>query len=561
MNLNIIYSPNKTGRKIADYIEGAWDSVKHNEFNIQGKNYLDIEISDNTSKAKKILNTPRAIINCLDKDKIAGILNVNRILFGKVNNEGISKIYKVFICDMACVSIQLKSRVKSKERNKYLRESDNIRVVDTARRVVYLLGLDFGMVYIVLTGKRRLKVIYVDPCPELRDRDINRLLKKIQKIYQIDDYLYRHEVKLGADPEFMMVNSKNGRMLSASNFFPREGIVGCDSIRIPNRQQRPVAELRPKPETSPINLTENIRIALSAANRMAPYRNVRWLAGSQPIAGYSIGGHIHFSNTQLNFRILRALDNYLSIPIFLIENPHTAVKRRKKYGFLFDYRTKEHGGFEYRTPGSWLISQQITTAVLCLAKIIASNYQHLPQNYLNSVEAQKAFYEGRQNYFQDFFVRIWANLEKLEMYKEYEKELNVIKEMIAEGNAWDEKQDFRKSWQMIANHRNSKKKSSGKSPRESGNSNQNSRANSANSSPRTTTRVRASRRSTNRISNTSRTGNRGRSGTAVSASVDLSNSNSLPSYSINNNRNRSRNNQPRGRIIGSSQIRQRHTIL
>lgn len=559
MNLNIIYLPNKTGKKLLDNIEEEWGSVEHNEINIQGKKYLNIALSDIKSRARKILNTPRTIRNCLDKEKISGILGVNRILFGNVNTEGVSKVYKVLICDMACISIQVKSRVKSKEKNKYIKESDNSRVVETARRVVYLLGLDFGMVYLVLTGKRRLKVIYVDPSPEIRDRDLNRLLKKIQKIYQIDDYLNNHEVKLGADPEFMMVNSKNGKMLSASQFFPREGTVGCDSIRIPNRQQRPVAELRPKPEKSPIDLMENIRTALYIANRMAPYRNVRWLAGSQPIAGYSIGGHIHFSNTQLNFSILRALDNYIGIPIFLIENPLTAIKRRKKYGFLCDYRTKDYGGFEYRTPGSWLISQQIATAILCLAKIVASNYHYLPQNYLVNVEAQKAFYEGRQNFFQDIFIRLWANLEKLEMYKEYAKELKIIKEMVSEGNSWDEKVDFRKSWQMIY-QKNNKKKIPQKPVRESDNSSRGNSTTSVNSSTRTATRVRPSR-NTNRITNANLTGNRSRSRSAVSASIDLSNRSSLPSNNISNtNRNRSRSNPPRGRIIDSSQIGRRHTI-
>ena len=86
-----------------------------------------------------------------------------------------------------------------------------------------------------------------------------------------------------------------------------------------------------------------------------------------------------------------------------------------------DYRIKDHGGFEYRTPGSWLMSQKVTTAVLCLAKIVANRYAEIPQNYLNTVEAQKAFYKGDQDFFRPIFHSLWANLKKLDLYEEYRR--------------------------------------------------------------------------------------------------------------------------------------------
>jgi hypothetical protein len=172
------------------------------------------------------------------------------------------------------------------------------------------------------------------------------------------------------------------------------------------------------------------------------------MAGSQPVSGYSIGGHIHFSNIRLDGGLLRALDNYLGIPIFLIENPVTAAKRRKKYGFIGDYRIKDHGGFEYRVLGSWLINQKITTAVLCLAKIIANRYAEIPQNYLNTAEAQRAFYKGDQEYFRPIFNSLWSNLENLDLYQEYKEELQIIPEMITNHVIWDEKSDLRKGWKL-----------------------------------------------------------------------------------------------------------------
>ena len=273
-------------------------------------------------------------------------------------------------------------------------------------------------------------------------------MDKIKNMAERDAELRNIQVKMGADPEFMILNSKTGKMLSASEFFPRDGIIGCDNIRVPNRQQRPIAEVRPRPALSPIELSSNIRQALISASRLAPYQNTRWLAGSQPVKGYSIGGHIHFSNIRLDGGLLRALDNYLGIPIFLIENPTSAARRRRKYGFMGDYRIKYHGGFEYRTPGSWLMSQKVTTAVLCLAKIVANRYAEIPQNYLNTVEAQKAFYKGDQDFFRPIFHSLWANLKKLDLYEEYQEELQIIPEMIDNQVTWDEKIDLRKGWKL-----------------------------------------------------------------------------------------------------------------
>jgi len=132
----------------------------------------------------------------------------------------------------------------------------------------------------------------------------------------------------------------------------------------------------------------------------------------------------------------------------LIENPATAAKRRKKYGLLGDYRLKEHGGFEYRTLGSWLVSQKIATAVLCLAKIVANRYAEIPQNYLNTAEAQRAFYKGDQDFFRPMFNSIWTNLEKLDLYELYREELQIIPEMIRNSVIWDEKSDLRRGWKL-----------------------------------------------------------------------------------------------------------------
>jgi hypothetical protein len=302
------------------------------------------------------------------------------------------------------------------------------------------------MVNIAYTGAKKTRVLSVNTSPLIREKDIKTLMRKLDRLINNIEAMGSQEVKMGADPEFMLSNARNGRMVPASQFFPREGTVGCDNIRIPSRQQRPVAELRPKPDYSPLQLLTNLKQALNSANILSPYRNIKWIAGSQPFGGYSIGGHIHFSNVDLNNHVLRALDNYVGLPLFLIENPKKAVKRRKKYGFLAEFRTKDYGGFEYRTPGSWLVSPEITTAAFCLGKIVTSNYLQLTRNCFIGAEAQRAFYQGDQDYLRTFFKDIWADIQKLSMYNSFSDELQFIANMIQNDINWDERVDIRKTW-------------------------------------------------------------------------------------------------------------------
>lgn len=460
MKLNLLYLPNETGEKLLENCKKEWEKVADNEVELGGFKYLLIEINDPYYGFERNINTPQAIKVCINEEVISGILAANRISYGISQDESIIRSYSVLVCDNNIISTQVKYPFKNKEQVKYIKETENNKVAQMAKRIFQLIGLDLGMINISLTAKRRWRIIQVDPSPLIRDKDLEQLVRRLKNMYNSEEYLKNNEIKMGADPEFMLFNSKNNKMLAASDYFPRDGQVGCDNIRVPNRQQRPVAEIRPKPDESPLKLVENIKQSLLYAGRLAPYQNVKWVAGSQPIGAYSIGGHIHFSRIKANAWFLNALDNYLTIPIFLIEQAGTASKRRKKYGYLGDYRYKDHGGFEYRTPGSWLVSKEICTAVLCLAKIVASSYPYLNQNYLNNVEAQKAFYTGDQEYFYQIFPKLWKDIEKTAMFSEYAEQLETFPKMINQGIHWDEKADIRKAWNILISRRNNTEKPS-----------------------------------------------------------------------------------------------------
>lgn len=450
LNLIMMHRKDQTGRALMTLLSESLRDVEFKDTYIQGIPFVQITIKAE-AEARRVLNPPASVIDSLNKKNAGQMLELNGINFGQRTGETILKYYDVLIFDMNVISIRTRG-AESNPPVKYIKETECVKIVDIARKTIYVLGLDYGLVTIALTGKRKPRVIDVCDSPPIRKKDMKGLINKII-VLKNQDYQsvnLTDEVKIGADPEFMLFNAKSGRMIAASDFFPREGIVGCDNIRVPNRQQRPVAEIRPNPATSPRELTDNIKIALTSANKLAPYHNVRWVAGSQPLSGYSIGGHIHFSNIPINYALLRALDNYLGIIVFLIENPLSAALRRKKYGHLADIRLKDYGGFEYRTLGSWLVTPEITCAVLCLAKIVAEHYLELSSVYLNSTEALQAFYEGNQEYFRPLFQKIWREISRTSTYNEYKEELKVIINMIENNITWDERLDLKLAWKIEA---------------------------------------------------------------------------------------------------------------
>jgi len=448
MLLNITHKANQVAADIVHFLESRASNVNCNTINIMGSDYLVIKGICGNSQYEYTINDPHAIAHSLDEDFIRQILSINGFRYDVIPGDIINKYYYVLVYEMSAISIRQKTIANGNSYSKYVDEDQCKRVVDLARRTIYLLGLDYGMVKIAVTGSRKNRVVMVDPSPEIREKDMKSLLRKLDRLINDSSYMKIQEIKMGADPEFMLCNARNGKMVAASQFFPREGLVGCDNIRVPSRQQRPVGELRPKADFSPLQLLANLHQALRYACKLMPHRNIKFLAGSGPHKGYSIGGHIHFSNISLNNHILRALDTYVGLPVFLIENQATAVRRRKKYGFLADFRTKDYGGFEYRTPGSWLVSSEIAKAVLCLAKIVASSYLSLPRNCFATIEAQRAFYEGDQDYLRQFFNGLWADIKALSVYDALADEIQIIDYMISNSLIWDERADIRKTWNI-----------------------------------------------------------------------------------------------------------------
>jgi hypothetical protein len=161
---------------------------------------------------------------------------------------------------------------------------------------------------------------------------------------------------LGCDPE--LVCRKEGRFVQAHNYFKANssfGLDGCESI----------AEVRPGYSESPIDLTAKIRTCLEYGHEKAD--ELEFYAGHF-VDDFALGGHLHLSVSPEG-KLISSLDTVLgSLSACIDDRDQKRKRERSGYGKQSAYRKKSYG-FEYRTPGSWLLSPTVTLCTLTLAKL------------------------------------------------------------------------------------------------------------------------------------------------------------------------------------------------
>lgn len=410
-----------------------------------------------------VLNVKEAIQSTRTRQQMLSILQMNGLRCPLLNESGqerqivLSRHYRVPVFNMRALSmyrsdgksIWLNRRIS--QINQHFREVSldedryAVRVTRLAVRAVHALGLDFGLVSLGITPRGFAYVLDVSPAPALKDKLLDEYVEAIRNWIKINESPVPANFVMGTDLEFMLRN-REGKMVLASKFLPRQGKVGCDALSIGRDGRRfPLAEIRPEPTPSPLRLVKNIEESLREAKQLIPGR-IQWLAGSMPFQRYGIGGHIHFSDIPLSSRLVKALDNYLALPVMMIEDSTAAARRRPKYGFLGDVRIKNHGGWEYRTLGSWLVSPEISKAVLCLAHLVAVHHRELNQAPLIRPNLQKAFYQGEKETLRPYFEEIWRDLQQTNLYNTYKEHLNVLWDMANKRITWNESMDIKRAW-------------------------------------------------------------------------------------------------------------------
>jgi hypothetical protein len=210
-------------------------------------------------------------------------------------------------------------------------------------------------------------------------------------------------ITVGCDPEFLVKNPDGSFTDFNVNITDDHGVIGAD-------HGYRVGELRPKHGT-PAQVTEHIRAQMQTIALKKP--GIKIIAGGgRPSDGTSyaresIGGHIHFGGIRLNMnydsctrthfgsrqrwgnsriqptcpdnKLVLALDYYIGRRLQKV--PGGKRPNGSHYGRCSDIETKGHdgGGFEYRTPPSWLTDPYLTESTLAIGKRIAEMWMSKPQ--------------------------------------------------------------------------------------------------------------------------------------------------------------------------------------
>lgn len=477
------------------------DSEVKNDFTIRWGNILDNE------EKGIVFNTKKAINNCLDKENMHLILKRNQIytpniikpskktefpILGRkyihkngtdikvidsideclqsdcdyfVNYLNFKKEYRVHVVDQEIIWIEefyeekpsfKEPKIKTKKYGYKTKDinidsilkRDHFQITDLAKKSIHYLGLDFG---VVLVGKElngKYYVIDIDStCEDVSIDCLNKYINKFKKMLIKYDELLNNKIDatIGADPECLLKDKTNGNLVMASNFIKNDNELGYDHRSIEaGKNYYPIVEIRPKSSNKPLKVFESIKDLILKLSKEIHFKNIGIYAGSVPLYNYLIGGHIHFGISP-NAKLIKALDNYLAIPIMMIEKKETARQRNIKYGVLGNYRDKEHG-FEYCSLSSWLINPDITKGVLCLAKVIVNEHLTLNNVFLNSYSDVRSFYLLKKYYFKNNIKVIYNDIKKTNTYKLYKKQIDYLFNLIELDEEWNESQDIKENW-------------------------------------------------------------------------------------------------------------------
>ncbi|MFD0670286.1 hypothetical protein [Cohnella sp. GCM10027633] len=322
-------------------------------------------------------------------------------------------------------------------------------IAKAATRALYMLGLDYGEVEVELDDWARATIFAIRPRLAPSPGEAEGALAEAVSAFSAawtSETKDSVAVTLGADPEFVML-APDGRVVPASRFLPPGGDAGCDSVVIRGVRRWPLAELRPEPATEPAAVAASLRRLLTAAARRTAGAQLAWRAGTGPVRGLPLGGHVHLSGAALTGERLRALDNAVALPLRLLEPP-SAAARRPRFGALGDFRRQSHGGFEYRTPPSWLVSPRLACGALALAKVAAEHSRELASRRpLDDDAVRDAFYsDGDRGALLAGAAAVHAALASTSGYRKYESLIEPLFRSIERGVTWNETADLRERW-------------------------------------------------------------------------------------------------------------------
>lgn len=321
------------------------------------------------------------------------------------------------------------------------------RVARIAARALYTLGIDIGEAEVALSDEGHASVL--DARPLAADSAagaaaLEAFAARCAAAFERDG----RRILIGADPEFALLTPA-GKLAPASRFFGEgaAGAAGADALVVGRRVLYPVAELRPAPAETPAALAANVRRLLARAAAKIGDPKLRWVAGAMPLPGLALGGHIHISGAPLTGRLLRMLDSCAAYPLALVEDP-AGRGRRPRYGSLGDVRLQPHGGFEYRTLPSWLVSPAAAKAAFALALLCAREALRIPRVPAQEERYAEAYYAGDRAELAGSLDAVASAISATESYPALARHIEPLFDAARRGKTWDESVDIRTKWRI-----------------------------------------------------------------------------------------------------------------
>lgn len=259
---------------------------------------------------------------------------------------------------------------------------------------------------------------------------------------------------IGADPEFTYINNnvrysaldimsefhknkkpfveQGGRTMGY--YIEKAGTIGWDG-------HDSSGEVRPKEDTDPQKVTDNMRILLKAAHDCMPTAEMKTTS-----VWMSIGGHIHLEakeygdKTPKMQKVLQRALASLAIPLFANENPINAEIRREKgagYGDILDARANGIT-YEFRPlTAEWITTPEICNATLAYLAVCWNEIYHHPERIESFAEIiaktdeqiraiQEIVIDEYGAMTEGLINRIKKHVRQFELYEQFKTECEYI---------------------------------------------------------------------------------------------------------------------------------------
>jgi|GEM_PF-1519030 len=323
-----------------------------------------------------------------------------------------------------------------------------------ASRALYALWMDVGSVLVAVSGTGKIAIRNVWSLDTgarelpLQREVLNQALKEWLDNWKDDD---KQQMYIGADPELIVLDEQN-KLVMASELlldYSHEEI-GIDSLLYKGQILFPIVELRPLPEAHPAYLVNRIHRLLKQLHSLIDGRKLQLRAGAMPVKGIALGGHLHISGVSLTPRLLRLLDIMLALPFAALADER-GRQRNSKFGGLGDYRKQFHGGFEYRTLPSWLVSPALTQAAIYTCWLVVQERARLMEKLdsWNHLEYDVLRYELATREEQCTLAQTYIDLlVDISEDSGLAERLRPLQRALSKRGCWDEQQDIRVRWQL-----------------------------------------------------------------------------------------------------------------